>query len=100
MLTGWPPPELLVTVIITSGTRSAVLGEQLLQRVEVHVALERVATAGWRPFGDREVDRLGAQCSMLARVVSKWVLFGTISAGLAGRGEEDLLRRRAPGGSG
>ena len=57
MLTGWPPPELLVTVSITSGTAAARCGQQALQRGDVHVALERVAGGGLQALGDREVDR-------------------------------------------
>ena len=35
--TGWPPPELFVIVTMTAGTSAAALGEQPLERGDVHV---------------------------------------------------------------
>ncbi len=40
--TGWPPPELFVTVTITSGTRCPRSSSRRSSAAEVHVALERV----------------------------------------------------------
>ena len=60
MLTGWPPPELLVTVSITSGTASARSASSRSQRRDVHVALEGVPQRRLRALRDRQVDGLGA----------------------------------------
>ena len=50
--TGWPPPELLVTVSMHSGMRSRPTSAMsALERRDVHVALERMpqsAAAGLR----------------------------------------------------
>ena len=59
--TGCPPPELFVTVTNTTGTWSPVRVEQRLERVDVHVALERVDRRRVAALGDDEVDRLGAR---------------------------------------
>ena len=55
-LTGWPPPELFVTVTKTTGTSAARGIEQLGERRDVHVALEGVLEAGRARLGDRQVD--------------------------------------------
>ena len=59
--TGWPPPELLVTVSITSGMRSrptrAISSSSAATSM---LPLKGCRVAGWRAFGDRQVDRLGA----------------------------------------
>ena len=59
-LTGWPPPALLVTVSITSGTRSADSAEQRFEPLEVDVALERIQLVGRVRLGSHEVHGLGA----------------------------------------
>ena len=50
---------------------------------------------GVAALGDRQVERLGAVCSTLARVVSKCVLLGTTLPGPPSTREEDPLRRPA-----
>ena len=60
--TGWPPPELLVTVTITSGTSlDAALLDGRAQGLEVDVALERVLERpGRAPRRTTQVDAPGA----------------------------------------
>ena len=44
----------------TTGTRPRALGEEALERLDVHVALERVDGRRVAALRDDEVDRLGA----------------------------------------
>ncbi len=56
METGWPPPELLVTVSITSGNpRGALGGDQRFERRHVHVALEIQARLRVGGLGDGQI---------------------------------------------
>ena len=76
-LTGWPPPELLVTVIMIIGMFSAPRSAMTARRA----SRSMFPLNGWRVRGSRPsaMTRSRAsppQCSMLARVVSKWVLLG------------------------
>jgi hypothetical protein len=57
--TGWPPPELLVTVTITSGTRRADARDRRLERLDVEVALER----GRRRCRSRASGRIRSRAS-------------------------------------
>ena len=62
------------------------------RRVDVHVALERVVAVQSASFGAGQVERRRRrENSTLARVVSKWLLFGTTSPSLAHHREEDPL---------
>ena len=73
----------------------AALGEQPLERVDVHVALERVRGARVAPLGDDQVDRLGAgRLDVGARRVEMGVVRDDL-ARPAEHGEEDPLRRAA-----
>ena len=63
--------------------------------LRVHVAFERVAKAGLKSFGDGRSTASAPVASTLARVVSKWVLFGIDLARAAEDREED--RARLPG---
>ena len=58
--TGWPPPELFVTVTNTTGTRSPLASSKAFEPGDVHVALERVDRLWVAALGDDQVDRLGA----------------------------------------
>ena len=59
--TGCPPPELLVTVSITSGMRSRPTRcDQTLQRRDIHISFEGMDQAGLLAFGDEQVHGLGA----------------------------------------
>jgi hypothetical protein len=81
--TGWPPPELLVMVSSTSGTRA----RPSSPRARSSASTSRLPLNGWRAgvarLGDRQVAPLGAACSTCARVVSKSVLLSTTSPGFA-----------------
>jgi hypothetical protein len=55
------------------------LANQLLQRRDIHVALERKHRLRLPRLGNLQIDRLAPTNSTLARVVSKCVLFGTTS---------------------
>ena len=57
--TGWPPPELFVIVTKTTGTSAARSASRRLERLDVHVALERVQRAWVAALRDRQVERLG-----------------------------------------
>ena len=91
--TGWPPPELLVTVTITSGTRAAVLGEQAPRAPSRSMLpLNGCTSARDRaPRGSTRSTASAPATSMLARVVSKWVLLGTTSPGCRIAVEQDAL---------
>ena len=75
--TGWPPPLLLVTVTNTAGTASAPRSV----RNASSAATSMLPLNGWTADGTRPsaMTRSTASApvdSTLARVVSKWVLFG------------------------
>ncbi len=58
--TGWPPPELLVTVTMTSGIRSRPTSAIVrLEGLDVHVALEGMLGLRVATFGDDEIPGLG-----------------------------------------
>ena len=96
--TGWPPPELLVTVIMAQRDVGLPFSRmQPLQPADVDVALEGMPSCGSSALGDDQVDGLGPGDSMLARVVSKWVLLGTILPGLSSRRRRGCARRPGPG---
>ena len=62
------------------------LGAALARAGASSAATSMLPLNGWQrrrvaALGDHEVDRLGAGASTLARVVSKWVLFGTTLPG-------------------
>ena len=82
--TGWPPPELLVMVMNTTGTSARRAVEQLVEAVEVHVPLERVEGAGVEPLRDHEVDGLGARG---LDVGPRGVEVGVVRDDLAGTGD-------------
>ena len=92
--TGWPPPELLVTVTNTTGTsRSA--------STRRSASTSMLPLNGWRdrghvrPRGSARSRASAPVNSTFARVVSKWVLFGIVVPGPCDRAEEDLLGRAA-----
>ena len=96
MLTGCPPPELFVTVIITAGMRS---GPDLLdrspQRLQVDVALEGVDQPRLPALGDDQVARFRATVlDMRPRRVEVRVVQHDI-AGPGDHVEEDVLGRAA-----
>ena len=89
--TGWPPPELFVMVMNTSGTSAPACLEQRVEAVEVHVPLERVVRARVESLRDHEVDGLGAGG---LDVGPRRVEVGVVRHDLAGagdHGEQDLL---------
>ncbi len=56
METGWPPPELLVTVSMTSGMLRGAFGrDERFERGHVHVALEIEARLGVGGFGNGQI---------------------------------------------
>ena len=91
--TGWPPPELFVTVTKTTGTRSPLASSSVSSRVDVHVPLERVDRLWVAALGDDEVDRLGAR---ELHVGARGVEVGVVGDDLvrpAQDAEQDLLGR-------
>ena len=81
--TGWPPPELLVTVNITIGMRSAPTSSIVALSASTSMfPLNGRITDGSRPSGMTMSRASAPWYSTLARVVSKWVLFGTTSPSL------------------
>ena len=80
-LTGWPPPELFVTVSITSGTASACSSSSCSSAATSMLPLNGWRSAGWSPSGMGRSRACAPVNSMLARVVSKWVLFGMTRPG-------------------
>ena len=92
METGWPPPELLVTVSMTSGMRSRPTRcDQGFERGDVHVAFEWMH-GGWAGgLRDDQIDGFGAgeldvgAGGVEVRVVGDDVAF------LAGHAEQDAL---------
>ena len=92
METGWPPPELLVTVSITSGMRLAAYSvDQGFERGDIHVALKRSGARGLAAFGGEQIDGFAPVNSTLARVVSKWVLLGMTVAFPAHHAKQNAL---------
>ena len=77
METGWPPPELLVTVIMHSGMRarpvSAICRRSLAGSM---FPLKGWTREGTFPSAMTRSTALAPVYSMLARVVSKWLLLG------------------------
>ena len=92
METGWPPPELLVTVSMTSGMRSRpTFCDQALERGDIHVAFEGMLQAGLAAFGNDQIDGLGAdEFDVGARGVEVRVV-GNDVALLAHHAEQDAL---------
>ena len=90
--TGWPPPLLLVIVTKTAGTFSgAALGQEGLERRDVHVSLERMEHRWNATLGDDQVDGLGAG---VLDVGAGRIEMGVVGDGLSGatdRREQDLL---------
>ncbi len=94
--TGWPPPELLVTVSITSGIFSAPSRSIRASSASTSILplkSRRACVSAASGMG-RSTARAPVN-SMLARVVSKCVLEGTTCPGLAHHGEQDALGRAA-----
>ena len=92
--TGWPPPELLVTVSMISGICSgAFFLDQPFQRRHIHVAFEVQARLRVGGFGDREVHGPRAlEFDIGPRGVEMRVT-GNHLARAAHHGEQDALRR-------
>src|SRR5712692_30110 len=81
--TGWPPPELFVTVSITRGTRFGPTRSMSCSRRAVSILpLKGCMRAGSSASGMGRSTASAPTNSQLARVVSKWVLFGTTEDGL------------------
>ncbi len=80
-LTGWPPPALLVTVIMTHGTCSAFSAMNASSRPRSMLPLKSDRSSGSRPSGTTRSTASAPVASMLPRVVSKWVLDGTLRPG-------------------
>ena len=93
--TGCPPPELLVTVTITSGTRSPSRSSRRSQRADVDVSLERVDQCGLPRFRDDQVARVGLfHLDVRARGVEVVVVRDDVP-GRENRVEQNPLRRAA-----
>ncbi len=75
--TGWPPPELFVTVTITSGTRSPSSASVFSRRARSTFPLNGWIRDGTFPSAMTRSRASAFSTSMFARVVSKWVLLGT-----------------------
>ena len=65
----------------TAGTSAARSASSALQRLEVHVPLERMLRRGSRPSAITRSTASAPVYSTFARVVSKCVLFGTTLPG-------------------
>ncbi len=89
--TGWPPPELLVTVTNTTGMSAAALRQQRVEALEVHVPLERVEGGRVEALGDHEVDRLGAGGLDVGPGGVEVGVVRDDRAGPGDHGEQDLL---------
>ena len=96
MDTGWPPPELLVTVIITSGIFDGPsVSNQLFQRLHVQIAFERKARLRVGGGRKRQVQSARAvgfdigACGVEVRIV------GNSLTGLAQDREQNALGRAA-----
>ena len=82
--TGWPPPELLVTVTKTTGMASRPRSAMRPSSAAASMfPLNGWIVAGWRPSAMGRSTASAPVNSTLARVVSKWVLFGTALPGPA-----------------
>ena len=82
MDTGWPPPELFVIVTTTSGTCSAPRSRIVASSASRSMLpLNGPGAATSADSGQGRSTASAPVCSMLARVVSKWVLLGTTSPG-------------------
>ena len=77
--TGCPPPELFVTVTMTSGTRSPSAFRVRSSAARSMLPLNGCTRAGTRPSATTRSRASAPSASTLARVVSKWLLLGTIS---------------------
>ena len=91
--TGCPPPELLVTVTMTSGTRSPSASSVRSSAARSTLPLKGWTSDGTRPSGITRSRASAPSTSTLARVVSKWLLLGTTSPERQDRLEEDPLGR-------
>jgi AraC-like DNA-binding protein len=80
-LTGCPPPELFVTVSITRGTVSACSTRRRSRAPTSMFPLKGRRRAGCSPSALGRSTAVAPVNSMLARVVSKCVLFGTTTPG-------------------
>jgi len=67
-LTGWPPPELLVTVSVTSGTAEACSASSRWSAATSMFPLKGCRSAGWRPSGMGRSTACTPVNSILARV--------------------------------
>ncbi len=82
--TGWPPPELLVTVMNTTGMASRPRSAMRASSASTSMLpLNGWRADGWRPSAMGRSRASAPVNSTLARVVSKWVLFGTTLPGPA-----------------
>ncbi len=77
-LTGWPPPALLVSVSITSGTRSAERDSRSSSRATSMLPLKGCRLDGSWASAMTKSTASAPVASMLPRVVSKCVFDGTI----------------------
>ncbi len=75
--TGWPPPELFVIVIITQGTSAPRSVRRASRALTSMFPLNGCSLLGSWPSGMTRSSASAPVNSMLARVVSKWVLLGT-----------------------
>ena len=79
--TGWPPPELFVTVTNTAGTSAARSASNASSAPRSMFPLNGCSSEGWRPSGITRSTASAPVYSTFARVVSKCVLFGTTLPG-------------------
>ena len=92
--TGCPPPELLVTVNITSGTCCRpTRAMQLLQRFNIHISLERQSRRWLAGFGNRQIDGFSADELDIGAGGVEVGVVGHNVALFAGNAEQDALRR-------
>ena len=80
-----------MTVTITSGTRSPSSASVRSSAARSMLPLKGWISDGTRPSGMTRSRASASSTSMLARVVSKWVLFGTTCPGFQDGVEEDPL---------
>ena len=80
--TGWPPPVLLVTVIMPKGMRWPCSLSTASTRARSMLPLKGYSSAGCRPSAMTRSTASTPMNSRLPRVVSKWQLFGTRSPAL------------------
>ena len=74
--TGWPPPELLVTVTNTTGTSAPRAVSSASSASTSMLPLNGWSADGSRPSAMTRSTASAPVASTFARVVSKWVLFG------------------------